>query len=263
MTATRTLFALRPTPSRHGAALVWCAIVISGAVGMALAAPRLVFKAHDDSTVRIVGRATLGEWACEMRNITAVVEPGPILEAIAALVAGGKRVASGETPAETLTSALPRIQASKPYANITIPVASLRCDKPAMRADVLRALKAQEAPLIVFVLTGISDVQLRQPGAGELARYQLVARGDLILAGVLRPIEVAAEVRQTGPTRFVIGARQQVTMSEFAITPPTALFGLIRADNNVSVIFNLRFDAVGLKTDVQCEGPHSNFTARF
>lgn len=201
-------------------------------------ASRVSFQAHPDSVVHIRGRATLGEWECEMREITAVIEPGPMLEAISARVAGGLLGAAG------LMASLPGIKASKPYANITIPISSLQCNKPGMRADVLRALKSDEAPLIVFILGAISRVELDTPGPGDLGRYRVIARGDLVLASVLRPIEVTADVRQLTRTRFQVAARHQLRMTDFGITPPSALFGAIRAQDSVSITFDLRFDAL-------------------
>ena len=68
--------------------------------------------------------------------------------------------------------------------------------------------------------------------------------GNLELAGRVRPIRVVADIHQESATRFRVIAQQTLQMSDFEITPPTAFFGLIRAENTVEIAFDLRFELV-------------------
>lgn len=217
------------------AALAW-ALAASSLLAAADAPPFPVFQATAESRVRISGRATIGSWHCETSEVIAAIEPGPDLVRLAhrvrtGLVAAGGALARGPGLDPQLT----------PSANISIPVASLQCAKPGMRGDLMRALRANDAPLIVFILTAVDEVRLTSLGDAGLGWYDVRARGDLVLAGVQRPIQIRAEVRQETPDRFRIRATHVVDMEEFGITPPTAFLGLIRVDARVQVDFDLVF----------------------
>lgn len=161
----------------------------------------------------------------------ATVEPGPDLATFANAVGQGARMPSVDAK-----------MFRAPHALITIPVASLQCNKPGMRDEVLRALRSDDAPLIVFTLTAISEVILPTGDLTESGSYRVVVRGDLVLAGKLRTIELATDVVQESARRFHVDAVKELRMSDFAIMPPRAAFGLIRTDDKVTVNFNLIFE---------------------
>lgn len=197
------------------------------------AASPVAFQAQAESRVRITGHATLGNWECESKEILATIHPG------AAWIALAQAVSQGANITASRVKNLPA-----PHALITIPVASLQCSKPGMREGVLQALRQDDAPLIVFVLTGISDVNVSSLSGPELGRYRVIAHGDLVLAGRLRPIELAADVVQESASRLRLDAVKALRMSDFGIVPPTGLFGLIRTEDSVSVTFHLWFERV-------------------
>jgi polyisoprenoid-binding protein YceI len=195
-----------------------------------------------------MGDATIGRWSCETADIIAVIEPGPQLEALA------RRVRGGTVPTDAVAGGLAHTganDATAPSALISIPVASLRPDKPGMRSDILRALRHDESPAIVFSLTKIREIAVLVQREGELGRYRVVARGELTLAGRTRSIDMSAEVVQEAPERFRIAAAQTIRMTDFGITPPTAFFGFIRVDETVTVAFDLRLAAAGGRQPVE------------
>lgn len=228
---------------RAAAWFVTAALTIAGSLTAGRAgSPLTMFRALEGSTVRISGRATLGQWDCETTDIIAVIEPGATLAALSARISGTAALPVPCVTANRRSS----VQApdTLPYANITIPVASLRCSKPGMRRDLLRALKHTEAPLIVFVLTAVTDVDVQGRRDADFGSYRVTARGDLVLAGELRSIEVTGTVVQESGRHFRIQARKDLRMSDFGITPPTAVFGAIRADDRVTIAFDLIFEAL-------------------
>jgi hypothetical protein len=184
---------------------------------------------HPDSRVRITGHATLGRWECESREIFAALAAGPELAALVEKISGRGFEAKNQPV---------------PHALLTIRVASLQCDKPGMRDDVLRALRDEEAPLIVFRLTGISTILAQLADHADLGRHQVETRGDLVLAGKLRPVDLTAVVVQKSARRFHIDAVKELRMSDFDIAPPRAALGLIRTDDNVTVSFSLILELV-------------------
>ena len=190
----------------------------------------LLFQSTPESRVTISGRASIGNWECDTTDIQASITPGPALVEFAL----GKR----PQLADTHTGLTP------PAARIALPVASLRCDKPGMRADLLRALRHKTAPVILFQLLSVENLE-RAPSPRNWPAYRVTVLGDLQLAGETRPIRIVADVRQESPVSFRVLARETLRMSDFSIKPPTAFFGLIQADNTVQIAFDLRFTLSG------------------
>jgi hypothetical protein len=198
---------------------------------------RLTFRTAPESRVSVMGSATIGAWKCETSEIDARIEPGPRLEALT------RRVLEGQVAEGEIVGCVFKAEAAEggaPFARISIPVASLRSDKPGMRADIQRALRAATASNITFVLSEIRGITVEARQARELGRYRVTVRGDLALAGRTRTIDLTAEVVQETPARFRLVAAVEIQMADFEIVPPTALFGLIRADGTVVVEFDLK-----------------------
>ncbi len=225
--------ARRPGHRWSWAAVLWMAFACLAAMGSGSDKPAIfVFKTTSDSRVSISGRASIGSWECDTSDIHATIAPGPRVVAFA--LGQALNAQAGASPA-------------LPDARIMIPVASLRCDKPGMRADLLRALRHERAPEIIFQLIAVDSLERAESSASWPA-YRVIARGELQLAGETRPLVITASVQQESATRFRVLARQTLRMSDFAITPPTAFFGLIRAENTVEISFDLGFELVAPQT---------------
>jgi hypothetical protein len=235
----------RPGLQRSWAAFFWLILALPA---FACAAPHneiaantpastpsfLLFKSTPESRVTISGRASIGSWECDTTDIQATITPGPQLVEFAL----GKRPALANTPNNI----------APPAARIALPVNSLRCDKPGMRADLLRALRHKTSPLILFQLSSVEHLE-RAPSPGDWPAYRVTVSGELKLAGETRPIRIVADVRQETPVSFRVLARETLRMSDFSIKPPTAFFGLIQADNTVEIAFDLRFSLSGAAAD--------------
>jgi polyisoprenoid-binding protein YceI len=115
-------------------------------------------------------------------------------------------------------------------------VKSIRSDDyPIMNDLTYKALKGDEFPEITFSLVGPVD-SIRGSGSTSFR----VARGRLTIAGITREI--------TLPMKFVlennliiVEAEQKVKMTEYGVTPPTALFGLIKTGNIITLNFKATF----------------------
>jgi len=232
----------RPIPValwRRGLELIGAAALAFTLLGAESApAPRLAFHPAPESRVRVLGRATIGDWECETSVIVARIEPGPRLEALT------RRVLQNRVAVGAVIDCVPRSETrnpAPPFASIRIPVASLQPDKPGMRADLLRALRSDVSPEIVFLLTAVREITVLPRGPGELGRYRVTVLGNLTLAGRTRSLELAADIVQETPVRFRIVAAPAIRMADFDIVPPTAFFGLIRVEETVTVALDLTF----------------------
>lgn len=98
------------------------------------------------------------------------------------------------------------------------------------------ALKSSEHPTISFVL---EEAAAGSPGAD--GSFTMDTRGKLTLAGETRDIEmkVTGQRMDDGKVRFT--GTYPLTMSDYGIDPPTAMFGALRTGDDVVV----HFDVVG------------------
>lgn len=95
------------------------------------------------------------------------------------------------------------------------------------------ALKSAAHPDIVYEL-GSATATPQPPG-----KYAVATQGRVTIAGVTKDVAqtVMAERLPGGQLRFT--GSQPVLMSEYGMTPPTAMFGALRTGNRVVVNFEL------------------------
>ena len=65
--------------------------------------------------------------------------------------------------------------------------------------------------------------------------------GTLTVAGVQRALATELTIQRDAGQHYLVHARTLIQMTDFKVTPPSALFGIIRAHDSLSVIFNLVF----------------------
>ena len=124
------------------------------------------------------------------------------------------------------------------FAEITVEVSvnSLKSGKRAMDRKCYDALKSKNHPNILFVLDRVKD--LSPKGSSN---YEAVFQGNLHIAGVRRPTDIAVRISQK-QGKIQIEGSKSLKMSDFEVEPPTALMGTIKTGNDIDIIFNLNFN---------------------
>jgi polyisoprenoid-binding protein YceI len=115
----------------------------------------------------------------------------------------------------------------------TVPARRLVSDDVIMDRLMWGALKAGAHPEIVYEFAGDATVPA---GVGP---HAVATRGTVTIAGVTRQVvqDVRAERLADGRLRFT--GSHPLLMSDFGMTPPTAMFGALRTGNRVVVHFDL------------------------
>ena len=111
---------------------------------------------------------------------------------------------------------------------IAIPAATLTSPKEGLDKNMHKALKVQEHPDITFRLVRFDATQ----NAAGAAR----AIGVLKIAGVEREVALDITTKHTGFTLAVQG-RVDLLMTDYGITPPKAMLGMLKTDPKVTVTF--------------------------
>lgn len=195
--------------------LITILLVAASAGTQGQAAAQDVYELTSDSRIHIEGTSTVNDFTCR----------------------AGEVIGSGYVRGEEL--AAPKAGndgAMDEGLELTAPVRSFDCGNERMNRDMYDALKASSHPEIEFVLKRV-DV-LEGGNTGEDG-YMLRVNGFLTLAGEERNItfDIRGAVLPDG--RLHAEGALDLRMSDFGITPPTALLGLVRAHDQITVRFDL------------------------
>lgn len=124
--------------------------------------------------------------------------------------------------------------------SVEVPVHSLECGKRGMNKDMYEALKADQFKNISYQLltADLSDsLSTISDEEGEWMNIKTI--GILEIAGVKDTTEVYVKGRVLGEERFRVKGNKQINMKTYNIKPPTALLGLIKASNDLTVYFDV------------------------
>ena len=72
--------------------------------------------------------------------------------------------------------------------------------------------------------------------------FALRVEGEITLAGTSRPVTIDVTATQLAPNRFRLRGGLPLRMTDFGIQPPVALFGLIRARDELWVSVDLNVE---------------------
>ena len=119
-------------------------------------------------------------------------------------------------------------------ALIKLPTQSMDCNNTRMNSDLCDALKASRYP---FIVVELQQIQLR-PSALKAVNnewFDVVAMANLTITDVCKPIVMDVRGIRLSDDRYRFVCSKNVRMTDFNVDPPTALFGLIKVDNEIKI----------------------------
>jgi polyisoprenoid-binding protein YceI len=120
---------------------------------------------------------------------------------------------------------------------IKMDVRSIKSDMgTAMDNKTYAALKADANPEIIFVLN--APIRLLPVNRGGPV---LSLKGNLTLAGVSRPVVMQVNLFMMGRGKLQFDGSQAISMTDYGVKPPTALFGTIKARPGIIIQFKTNF----------------------
>lgn len=119
--------------------------------------------------------------------------------------------------------------------SVEIAVIGFDCGKRRMNRDLYDALKADNHPTIDFEYEKTHSLSY----SDSTDFYKLTVNGTLTVAGHTKTIEfpMSATLLDEGSIRAE--GQANIRMSEYNVEPPTALFGLVKVDDKLTVHFEL------------------------
>lgn len=117
--------------------------------------------------------------------------------------------------------------------SVKVPVRSLKCGSGKMEDNLYKALKADAAPQISYML-GTFDVQHDSADS-----YTLKTVGTLTIAGTDKTVDMDVTTTRQSDGSLRVTGELPLLMTDFGVRPPTALLGTLRTSNEVKVKFEL------------------------
>ena len=154
------------------------------------------------SRITVEGTSTVHDWHCSATQITGSLDA---------------------TPAATGLSGLGSL-------TVTVPVNALDCGNGGMNGKLRDALGASA---IRFVASNA------RVGTANGNQFAVEATGQLTIHGTTRAQRVQAQGQDLGNGRYRFTGSVPVTMSQFGVTPPTAMLGTLHTGDRVTVSFDV------------------------
>lgn len=119
---------------------------------------------------------------------------------------------------------------------VAIPITSLESGNKQMNKDMYQALKAEHQSDILYTL---KQAQLTKHPQKHDGWFAISTTGWLVIAGQKKEVNIKVQLRVRDSGRFQLKGNTMLLMSDFEINPPSALGGLIKAKDSISISFNL------------------------
>ncbi|MFM8569096.1 MAG: YceI family protein [Candidatus Kapaibacterium sp.] len=110
---------------------------------------------------------------------------------------------------------------------------SIKSDKDAMDEKIYEALKTDSYLKITFQMNKMKSIEKK----GD--EWVIVAGGNLTVAGVSKPVELTVEGKILPGGDIEFTGSKTFRMTTFNVDPPTAMWGVVKAGDEITVAFDL------------------------
>lgn len=175
------------------------------------------YFASDASRLWFEGSSNVNEFACNAENYT------------------GEALLPDYQESES-SALLNQVKEVLSSVKLEIEVDSIECGQRKMNRDLQKALKADKFPEITF---NFRKAELASQPQSHNDVFDVQVHGELTVAGETREISFITEAHLRSDERFRARGQTTIKMTDFGVEPPRALMGLIRADDELTVHFDL------------------------
>jgi polyisoprenoid-binding protein YceI len=174
------------------------------------AATPLRLGVRPDSRLWLEGSSNVRDWRCDATSLDASIDIDRAAEQ------------AGETRVR-------RVQ-------VRVPTYSLTCGRSQMDHIMYKALHVDDEPDCRQIIGRFEVV------TDDDAQQSLVMQGTLRVAGRERVVRVPVQLEELPDGTMRARGSLPILMTDYGISPPTALFGVLRTENRIVVKFDLLVD---------------------
>lgn len=179
-----------------------------------VSAQDVTLKLQPDSDISIEGTSNVRDWDANVTTIHAEL------------------ILSGLEEGEELQNFSPD---HFKKLTLNIPVKSIDAGGRSLTNNIQKYLKKDDYPNITFELNKIIDIQVNDSGV------ILTADGVINAAGKDQTVTMNVNAERNNQGAIVFSGTQELKMTDFDIDPPTAVFGTVRAVDEISVQYSVIF----------------------
>ena len=129
-----------------------------------------------------------------------------------------------------------------PGVSLLVPVRQLDCQNRRMNRDLQNALQADDHPDIRLDVFRVELVPEARADVEEAGHPMVRIHGVMTLAGSSRDVVIDLDGWLDEELRLHGVGTLDVKMTDFGVDPPTALFGLVKAHDDITIRFHLMAD---------------------
>ena len=123
-------------------------------------------------------------------------------------------------------------------AVIQLSAKGFKCDNSLMNTDFYKAIKADSFP---YITIQFNEFTLNQLISEAPLQNDVPSSISITLAGVTKTYSHTLASLEVQQDRIILSGTMDLLMSEFGITPPTAMFGMVKAGNEIKIAFQISF----------------------
>ena len=101
-----------------------------------------------------------------------------------------------------------------------------------MDKNTYKAMNTDKYPNITFTA---SSAAVKSAGGSS---YTVTAHGKLTIHGVAKDADITATCTVNGDKSITCSGSYKLNMTEFSVTPPSIMFGMIKVGDPITVKFN-------------------------
>lgn len=120
-------------------------------------------------------------------------------------------------------------------AELAMKAKSLDCGSQGINRDLQLALKSQQYP---HIFLRVHEVQV-PPAISPGVWVPITVHASLTLAGTQRNVSMHVQLQRQSDRHIRVRGNYELQLLDFGIQPPTAMLGLIKVNNSVSLDFDL------------------------
>jgi len=112
---------------------------------------------------------------------------------------------------------------------VQIEAEGLKSNRKGMNKDAYAALNTEEFPYLTFELAEVNKIERQADG------YLVDVSGDLTISGVTKTVDLQATCTTDGQQRVTCDGSYSLDMTDYGVTPPKTMLGIVKAGKEVTV----------------------------
>jgi polyisoprenoid-binding protein YceI len=123
---------------------------------------------------------------------------------------------------------------------VNIPVRAIKSNEKLMDTKTYETFKSDKNPMISFRLTEVSTMNI----SGNAVNA--VVEGNMTMGGVTKKVSLKANGKNIKPGVYEFSGVIALKMSDFGMKPPTAMLGMMRVGDGITIKYNATFEGADI-----------------